>query len=62
MSTVFSVRMPRKLLKEFESQLRKDGFMSRNDAIVFLVRLYVDLRKGEQGIVSRFLKILLSRK
>ena len=57
-SVVFSVKVDEELLKEFERLIRRDGFVSRNQAVVFLIKLYVEV-KSEKSVVRRLLNILL---
>ncbi len=53
-SVVFSVKIDEKLLRQFEKTIKKDGFRSRNEAIVFLIRSYVEV-KNEKSIIHYFL-------
>lgn len=54
---VISVKIHKRLLKQFEKQLRRDGFRSRNEAINFLIRTYVDI-KSRDSFIKKLLSVI----
>ena len=56
---IVTIWVPEELLRDFDRIVKRDGFRSRSDAIVYLMRLYVDCRKSWfRKILDKFLKML----
>ena len=42
---IINIWISESLLRRFEKQIVRDGFRSRSDAIVYLIRLYLECRE-----------------